>query len=74
LILEAVAEQFVSAIRQGNDMSSITDIVDMPVKVYVTSKTYASLQRESKKTGKDILQLVSKLAGRKVSRVVVSDD
>lgn len=44
------------------------------IRVYVTSKTYASLQRESQKTGKEIPELVSKLIGRKVTSVVVSDD
>jgi len=44
------------------------------IKVYVTSKTYASLQRESQKTGKEIPVLVSRLIGRQVTSVVVSDD
>jgi len=49
-------------------------IDQLKIKVYVTSKTYASLQLESKKTGQEIVQIMSKLLGRKVTKVVVSDD
>lgn len=47
---------------------------DVRIRVYLTSKSYASLQRESRKTGKNMLALISKLVGRKVSSVMVSDD
>ena len=46
----------------------------LQIRVYVTSKTYASLQRESLKTGKEIPELFSNLIGRKITNVVVSDD